>query len=60
MPGDWVELRGLPGQRPWRGEIVEVLGSGDQIRYRVRWDEEYESLLMASDRVIVHRSAPAL
>jgi len=55
-PGDWVEIQGLPGRPPWRGEIVEVLGRGERIRYRVRWDEEYESLLLASDRVIVRHS----
>jgi len=60
VPGDWVEVRGLPGQRSWRGEIVEVLGPPDHIRYRVRWDDEYESLLIASDRVIVHHSDPTL
>lgn len=51
--GDWVEARGLPGQSSRRGEIVEVMGTGDHEHYRVRWDERHESILYPADGVIV-------
>ncbi len=51
--GDLIEARGLHGQRPRRGEIVEVLGRGEHLRYRVRWDEKHESILYPADGVIV-------
>lgn len=55
-PGDWVEVRSPRDHSLWRGEILEVLDSGAHFRYRVRWNEEYESLLLPTDCVIVHRS----
>jgi hypothetical protein len=51
--GDLIEARGLYGQRPRRGEIVEVLGRSKHPRYRVRWDENHVSILYPSDGVIV-------
>ena len=56
--GDWIEARGLPGQSSRRGQIVEVIGSGDHEHYRVRWDERHESLLYPADGVIVMESHP--
>jgi hypothetical protein len=53
--GDLIEARGLHGQRPRRGEIVELLGRGEHLRYRVRWDEKHESILYPADGVIVVR-----
>jgi hypothetical protein len=53
-PGDWLELRGLPGCPSRRGEIEEVLGRPGHERYRVRWDEEHESIVYpAADGVHV-------
>lgn len=51
--GDWVEARGLHGQSPRRGEIIELLGRGRHQRYRVRWDEQHESIVYPADGVLV-------
>jgi uncharacterized protein DUF1918 len=42
QPGDWIALRAPVGGPPQRGEVVEVMGAE---RYRVRWDDEHESIL---------------
>ena len=34
--GDWIETRGVHGKPSRRGEIIELLGSGDHEHYRVR------------------------
>ena len=57
--GDWLEARGIHGELPRRGEIVELLGHE---RFRVRWDEQHESIVFPADGVIVVRqrsSAPS-
>jgi len=51
--GDWIETRGVHGQSPRRGEIVELLGRPGHQHYRVRWDEQHESILYPTDGVIV-------
>jgi hypothetical protein len=51
--GDSVEARGVHGQAPRRGEIVELLGLGGHARYRVRWDEKHESIVYPADGVVV-------
>jgi hypothetical protein len=44
-PGDVVVVHGhTTGDRRRTGVIVEVLGRPDHEHYRVRWDEEHESL----------------
>ena len=59
--GDWVEARGLPGHAPRRGQILELLGSDEHRHYRVRWDEQHESILYPTDGVIItpHREPHA-
>jgi hypothetical protein len=53
--GDWLEVNGLPGWPPRRGEIVEVLGPPGHVHFRVRWDEKHESLFYpSSGAAIVH------
>jgi len=49
-PGDWLVIlpRGL-GDHGRRGLILEVIGRGEHEHYRVRWDEEHESLFYPSD-----------
>jgi len=47
--GDWLEVSGLPGRPPRRGEVLEVLGTPGHEHYRVRWDEEHESLHFPAD-----------
>ena len=60
QPGDWVEVDGTQDANPRRGEILEVLGSGHHTHFRVRWDEEHESLLYPAPEggLIVHTSRP--
>lgn len=57
--GDWLECRGIHGEVPRRGEIVEVLGGEGHRRYRVRWDEHQESIVYPADGVTVIRHAHA-
>lgn len=47
--GDWLEVRGLPGLPPRRGQILEVLGHPGHEHYRVRWDEKHESIFYPAD-----------
>ncbi|MGZ4225113.1 MAG: DUF1918 domain-containing protein [Solirubrobacteraceae bacterium] len=51
--GDRIETRGVHGQAPRRGEIVEVLGREGHEHYRVCWDEQHESIVYPADGVIV-------
>jgi hypothetical protein len=51
--GDWIECRGVHGQAPRRGEIIEVLDRNGHEHYRVRWDEKHESIVYPADGVIV-------
>jgi hypothetical protein len=53
--GDAVEVNGLPGRPAKRGQIVEVLGAGEHVHFRVRWDDQHESLLYPTvGATIVH------
>jgi len=55
QPGDWVEVDGIRGAGPRRGEVLAVLGSAEHPHLRVRWDEKHESLLYPADGgCIVH------
>ena len=47
--GDSIEVAGLPGNAPRRGQILEVLGEGEHVRYRVRWDERHESVFFPTE-----------
>ena len=51
--GDWIEARGIYGQPPQRGQIIELVGRGPHQRYRVRWDEKHESILYPADGVMI-------
>lgn len=51
--GDWVEPRSVHGLAPRRGQIIEVLGREGHEHYRVRWDEQHESIVYPADGVIV-------
>lgn len=53
--GDWVEVSGIPGKRSRRGQVVEVLGDPGHEHYRVRWEEQRESLLYPGEGVHVLR-----
>ncbi|HST38410.1 MAG TPA: DUF1918 domain-containing protein [Conexibacter sp.] len=49
--GDWIEVFSPSGRAPRRGQIREVLGGPGHERYRVRWDEEHESIFYPADGV---------
>jgi len=51
--GDWIEARGTHGQPARRGEIVELLGGEGHQHYRVRWDEQHESIVYPADGVMI-------
>ena len=53
--GDWLEVSGAPGSPPRRGQILEVLGHADHPHFRVRWDEEHESLFYPSEATVIVR-----
>ena len=55
--GDQIEARGLHGRPSRRGKVVELLGCAGHQHYRVRWDNERESIVYPSDGVVV--TAPA-
>jgi hypothetical protein len=60
--GDRLEARGIHGEAPRGGEILEVLGEAGHHRYRVRWDDGHESIVFPADGVNVtarHRRAAA-
>ena len=57
-PGDWIEVDGTLGAGPRRGEVLAVLGTAGHIHFRVRWDEQHESLFYPEERGwIVHAHA---
>jgi len=51
--GDSIEARGTHDHPSRRGEIVELLGSADHEHYRVRWDDNHESIVYPADGVII-------
>jgi hypothetical protein len=55
-PGDWLEVAGLPGRPPRRGQVVEVLGRPGHEHFRVRWDEAHESVFFPTEatRIVKH------
>lgn len=52
-PGDRIEVHGPAGQPPRRGQILHVLDAGGHVHYRVRWDEQHESIFFPADATIV-------
>jgi hypothetical protein len=51
--GDWVRTRGIHGETVREGEIVQILGHTGHEHFRVRWDEEHESILFPADGVTI-------
>ena len=43
-PGDWIAVDAIGGGPSRRGQILAVLGGAGHRHFRVRWDEEHESL----------------
>jgi hypothetical protein len=54
--GDTIEVDALRvGERPRRGEVVEVITQGEHIHYRVRWEDGHESTFFpAATAHVVH------
>ncbi len=50
---DWIETHGVHGEPARRGQIVELLGREGHEHYRVRWDEQHESIVYPADGVIM-------
>ena len=56
--GDRVSLESeRTGQPPREGEILEVLGAGEGLHYRVRWKDGHESIFFpgAGSTTIIHK-----
>ena len=55
-PGDIVEVHGhRVGEAHRLGEILEVIGEPDHAHYRVRWEDDHESLFYPSnDATVTH------
>jgi Domain of unknown function (DUF1918) len=51
--GDQIEARGLHGRPSRRGKVVALLGCASHPHYRVRWDDQHESIVYPSDGVII-------
>ena len=51
--GDRLEARALHGTPPRRGEILEILGAPGHEHYRVRWDDNHESIVFPADGVSI-------
>jgi hypothetical protein len=54
--GDTIEVDARQvGERPRRGEVVEVIGQDDNVHYRVLWQDGRESTFYpASTAHVVH------
>jgi len=58
--GDLIVIEGHRVAESRRiGEILEVLGTADREHYRVRWDDDHESIFTpGSDAVIQRKQMP--
>jgi hypothetical protein len=57
-PGDWVVIhRHGVGEHERTGLILEVLGAPGHERYRVRWDEEHESICYPGSDATIRNAA---
>jgi len=56
-PGDWLAVHQIGGGPPRRGQILEVLGRPGHEHYRVRWDEQHESIHFPSEGTSIERHA---
>jgi hypothetical protein len=56
--GDMIVVDNMElGHSPRKGEVLEVLGEGDSIHYRVRWDDGHESIFYPGPTAhTVHRA----
>ena len=52
--GDRLEVHGRQGTPSRRGTIIEIIGLPGHEHYRVRWDEDHESLFFPDSGEGVH------
>jgi hypothetical protein len=58
-PGTVIIVRGHSvGAQRRAGEILEVIGGPGHQRYRVRWDDDHESIFFPAEDVTVERFHP--
>lgn len=57
QPGDLLEARGIHGEPSRLGEILAVLGRPGHRRFRVRWEDEHESIVYPADGVTIRPSS---
>jgi hypothetical protein len=48
-PGDWVRIRATAHTAPREGRIVDVIGPPGHECFRVRWEDDVESIFFPSD-----------
>ena len=58
-PGDWIAVHQIGGGVPRRGEVMEVLGRPGHEHYRVRWDDEHESIHFPTEGTSIERRPAA-
>ena len=57
QPGDVLVVgRRTLSERARKGEILDVFGEGEHTHYRVRWDDDHESLFYPSNDAFVQQS----
>ena len=56
--GDWIEVNVIGGGPSRAGQIVEVLGAPGHRHFRVRWDEEHESVHFPAQGTRILHEAP--
>lgn len=56
--GDEILITGHSvGAAPRAAVILEVLGEGERVRFRVRWEDGHESIFFPGEDAIVRRPA---
>jgi hypothetical protein len=53
--GDWIAVHVIGGGAPRLGQVVEVIGGPGHERYRVRWDEQHESIHFPTEGTSIER-----
>ena len=56
--GDWIEVNAIGRGPSRRGRIAEVLGGPGHQHYRVRWDEQHESVHFPAEGTRILHEAP--
>jgi hypothetical protein len=57
-PGDWLRVHGTARTAPREGRILEILGPPGREAFRVRWEDQVESIFVPSDGDSVTHRCP--